>query len=184
MPYLRSILLMLSIFSMASGADPDLAEKAIRILKDRCFRCHGGSAKQAGLDVLSRESLFEKRGDPSSPFSFVVPNSVELSQLLHSIQGDESYMPKEGSPEAKSMTTEEKSLLMKWVEEGALFPKRRNAEFVSEKKVLSAIRKNLLSIKADERQYFRFFTLAHLHNNESVSEMDLLLPSCVIKSDQ
>jgi hypothetical protein len=173
MPFLKSILAMLTAFSIVSGSEQELGVKAIEILQNRCFRCHGGSAKQAGLDVLSRESLVEKRGDPTSPFSYIVPNDIELSQLLDSIQGDDSYMPKDGSPEAKAMTASEKMVIRDWVAAGAVFPKRRNAEFVSEKRVLSAIRQHLLSMKADDRHHFRFFTLAHLQNNDSVSEMDL-----------
>lgn len=159
--------------SAVMATDPELGEKAVEILQNRCFRCHGGSAKQAGLDVLSRVSLLEERGDPASPFSYVVPSNVDLSQLLDSIQGEDSYMPKDGSPEAKAMTADEKRVIRDWVAAGAVFPKRRHVEFVSEKNVLSAIRKHLLSVKADERHNFRFFTLSHLLNNDSVSEMDL-----------
>ena len=177
-PQFSSALLIASaMFSMAHGgmlqADEDLAEKAIGILQSRCSRCHGSAAKQAGLDVLSRESLLEKRGAVGSEFSFLVPGNNEKSQLLDALTGDDSYMPQEGSPEAKAMTAAEKQVLREWVAAGAVFPKRRTAKFVSEKQILTSISTFLLKSKADDRQYLRFFTFAHLNNNDSISELEL-----------
>ena len=78
------VLLLLS--SVLAAADPPadnlLAEQAYGILKERCSRCHGGSAKQAGLDVLSRENVLQERGDVGSRFAFIVPENAEKSQLL------------------------------------------------------------------------------------------------------
>ena len=173
---ITAIFLLLSSLAQAQDSSPELnqlADQAALILKERCSRCHGGSAKQAGMDVLSRENLVQLRGDVGSQFAFVVPGSVEKSQLLGALEGD--YMPQQGSPEAKAMTADERALIRKWVEAGAPFPKRRVVEFISDKQVLSAIREYLLKAKADDRQYLRFYTFTHLKNNESVSEYDLRL---------
>ena len=66
------------------GADDDLPSKAISILQSRCSRCHGGVAKQAGLDVLSRENLLESRGAAGSEFSFIVPSTALSHDSRHS----------------------------------------------------------------------------------------------------
>ncbi|MEZ6056942.1 MAG: c-type cytochrome domain-containing protein [Planctomycetaceae bacterium] len=158
------------------AGDAELAVKAYEILKTRCYRCHGGSARQAGVDVLSRDILLEERGEIGAKFAFIVPGDVAKSQLLETLEGGaDSYMPKEGSPEAKGMTDEEKELLRKWVSAGAVFPKLREFDFISETQILNAMRDYLLTSKADNRQNIRFFTLTHLHNNPTVSELDLRL---------
>tara|TARA_R100000789_G_scaffold48024_1_gene48666 strand:+ start:2991 stop:4751 length:1761 start_codon:yes stop_codon:yes gene_type:complete len=154
----------------------DLNQQAYQILQTRCYRCHGGSAKQAGLDVLSRANLLEERGETGSRFAWVVPGSVETSTLLDTLEpGPDSYMPKQGSPESKAMTDEEKQLLVNWVKAGAEFPVVENRSFISEVQILKAMRNHLLSAKADDRTNIRFYTLTHLYNNPSVSELDLRL---------
>ena len=78
-------------------SDSVLAEKACNILKERCSRCHGGSAVQAGIDVLSRESLLKERGPAGGTFFFVKPGDVAASQLIDAIDGGEdSYMRRFG----------------------------------------------------------------------------------------
>ena len=156
--------------ALAQEGDPQLAQQAYTILTERCSRCHGGSAKQAGLDVLSRENMLQERGEIGSRFAFIVPGNAEKSQLLGAIDGD--YMPQQGSPEAKAMTAAERELIKKWVIAGAPFPKRRDVQFISEKQVLTAIREHLLKAKADDRRSLRFYTFTHLQNNPSVTELD------------
>jgi hypothetical protein len=170
--------LLVLLQPLASSADePDnavLAKKAYTILKDRCARCHGGSAVQAGIDVLSRDNLIEERGPAGGTFHFVKPGDVEASQLIDAVgSGADSYMPKSGSPEARAMTDDEKELLAKWVEAGAPFPKRRDVKFVSRKQMYSAMRDYLLQAKSDARAYQRFYSFAHLINNPAVTELDL-----------
>ena len=156
--------------------DAELAKQAYGVLTQRCARCHGGSARQAGLDVLSRASLLEERGETGSKFAFVVPGDAANSRLVDSIDGGaDSYMPKSGSPEAKAITDAEKELLQKWVAAGAPFPQREVRAFISEKQILTAMRTYLLSAKADDRRYLRFYTLTHLQNNPNVTERDLRL---------
>ncbi|MFO1004662.1 MAG: c-type cytochrome domain-containing protein [Planctomycetaceae bacterium] len=156
--------------------DAALAKQAYEVLTQRCARCHGGSARQAGLDVLSRASLLEERGETGSKFAFVVPGDAAKSRLIDAIDGgSESYMPQSGSPEAKAMTDDEKELLKRWVIAGAPFPQREVRAFISEKQILAAMRKYLLESKADDRRYVRFYTLTHLQNNPNVTDRDLRL---------
>jgi hypothetical protein len=162
----------------ADDAPPgaSLAERAHAVLESRCARCHGQQAQQAGLDVLNRASLLEERGSTGSTFAFVVPGSPDKSLLVDAVQGGaDSYMPKEGSPEAQAMTDAEKALLGEWVAAGAEFPAFDDRPFLAETQVLSSIREHLLKSRSENQPYLRYFTLTHLHNNPSVSAADLRL---------
>lgn len=161
---------LLEVKAFAQEGDPNLAQQAYTILSERCSRCHGGSAKQAGLDVLSRDNMLQERGEIGSRFAFVVPGNAEKSQLLSALDGD--YMPQQGSPEAKAMTAAERELIKKWVLGGAPFPQRRDVQFISEKQVLTAIREHLLKARADDRRYLRFYTFTHLQNNPAITERE------------
>lgn len=172
-----TLLILVTSSSLAQdGRESDLPHQAYEILKSRCYRCHGGSAKQAGIDVLSRENLFQERGETGAKFAFIVPGKVDESQLLDTIDGGaDSYMPKEGSPEAKAMTDAEKQLLQDWVAAGAEFPRVETRPFISETQTLEAMRDYLLKVNADDRRNVRFYTFTHLYNNPMVSELDLRL---------
>lgn len=149
------------------------SEKAIAILKDRCYRCHGGSARIADLDVLDRSVLFENRGTTDSPIAWVIPGEPDKSLLIDAYESE--FMPLDGSPEAAAMTDEERAILRQWVEEGAEFPSGREIAFVSNLDILKAARIFLLDIDAEDRVYYRFFSFAHLSNNPAVTELDMRL---------
>lgn len=171
-----AISMTVSIPRTRGADDLSLPQKAINILRDRCYRCHGGAAQQAGLDVLSRDSLLEERGPADARFAIVVPSDAKNSKLAQAVKsGRDSYMPEQGSPEAAAMTNEEKDVLQRWIESGADFPNNRRIEFVTETRMLTAMRDHLLRIDPEKRASVRFFTLAHLHNNPKNSELDLRL---------
>lgn len=178
-PRLVALLILLVCPVLETAADEarkTLPQQASEILKSRCYRCHGGSAKQAGIDVLSRESLLEARGEAGSTFAFVVPGKSDESQLLDTLEdGPDSYMPKQGSPEAQAITDAEKAVLREWVAAGAEFPRVETRPFISETQILQAMREYLLKVNADDRRNVRFLTFTHLYNNPTVSEHDLRL---------
>ena len=153
----------------------ELAERAYAVLKDRCYRCHGGASENAGLNVLSRESLLRERGAGDAKIRFVVPNQPDDSGLWQVTEGDGAYMPLDGSPEAEAMTATERDLLKQWINAGAEFPKREVREFIRDADVLAAVRDFLFRAPAEDRQYLRFYSFAHLHNNPSVTAFDLRL---------
>ena len=126
--------------------------------------------------MLSRDNLLEQRGEIGAKFAFVVPGDTAKSQLLEAVSGGaDSYMPKDGSPEAQAMTTAEKDLLKRWIVAGAEFPRVETRPFISETQMLKAMREYLLRTPADDRHNIRFYTFTHLHNNPKVSELDLRL---------
>lgn len=158
------------------AAAEELAKQAYTILQQRCHRCHGGAAEQAGIDVLNLEVLTQERGPIGKTFFLIAPGQPEKSQLLDAVDGGaNSFMPQQGSPEAAAMTDAEKELLTKWVASGALFPKLRDFKFLSEARSFAAMRDHLQNISSEDRRYIRFYSFAHLHNNPKVSDIELRL---------
>lgn len=153
----------------------DLAAEAYAVLKNRCYRCHGGSAENAGLNVLSRESLLRQRGQGDAKLQFVVPGKPDDSGLWQVTEGDDAYMPLDGSPEAEAMTAAERGVLQEWIAAGAPFPQREVRRFVSEADLLQAVRDDLFGAPAEDRRYLRYYSLTHLHNNPAVTAFDLRL---------
>lgn len=175
-------LMILSLCALASLAAADsvradeasgLAQQAYSILKNRCYRCHGGEKKIEGIDVLDRNLLTANIGDEEFPRHLIVPGKPDDSELWYPVDGES--MPKEGSKEAGEMTADERATITRWIEAGAPFPQREVREFITTKAILTAMRDHLFKSRADDRRYLRFFTVAHLHNNQRVTEDDLRL---------
>lgn len=91
------------------------------ILSDRCFKCHGPDAKnqKSEFRLDSRDNALKDLGG----YNGVVPGDLELSELHVRIHSDDKgeVMP---PPKSKlSLSAEEKSLLDRWIKEGAKYDK-------------------------------------------------------------
>jgi serine/threonine-protein kinase len=172
---LMSSVLLAAFAQPALPADAKLADQAYAVLKSRCYRCHGGAASNAGVNVLKLENLTQVRDAGEVKFQFLVPGKSQDSKLWDVMAGDHPYMPLDGSPEAEAMTADERQLIKTWIEAGAPFPQPPDRKFVSEKDVLQAVREFLLRSPADDRAFLRFYTFAHLHNNVDLTDFDLRL---------
>lgn len=89
------------------------------ILSDRCFACHGpDQAKQkAGLRLDTPDGAYEALSKSGN--TAIVPGNLGKSEMYHRIvSNDPEYrMP---TPESNLiLTTEEKALLVRWIEQGA-----------------------------------------------------------------
>ena len=89
------------------------------ILSDRCFACHGPdkAKQQAGLRLDTPEGAYEALA--KSGHTAIVPGSLAKSELVNRILSTD---PEEMMPTPKSnlaLTTEEKAMLVRWVEQGA-----------------------------------------------------------------
>lgn len=89
------------------------------ILSDRCFACHGPdkNKQQAGLRLDTPEGAYEALA--KSGHTAVVPGNLAKSELVSRILSadPEEMMP---TPQSNlSLTTEEKALLIRWIEQGA-----------------------------------------------------------------
>lgn len=154
------------------AADGELAERAMRALETGCYRCHGGAnGLNAGLDVLSQESLLQPRGEGAIETAFVIPGDPANSLLWQAIESE--YMPLEGSREAEDLTADDRMAIRDWIAAGAPMVERRDFEVVTETQVQTAIRNYLYQARAEDRRHLRFFTLHHLHNNPTVTARDL-----------
>ncbi|MGA0559426.1 DUF1553 domain-containing protein [Larkinella sp. VNQ87] len=89
------------------------------ILSDRCFACHGPdkAKQQAGLRLDTPEGAYEALAESGK--TAIVPGNLAKSEAYHRIISDdpEYRMP---TPESNLvLTTEEKALLVRWIEQGA-----------------------------------------------------------------
>jgi len=93
------------------------------ILSDRCFVCHGpDEAKVKGkLRLDSEARAFAKQGDEAT----LTPGKPEASELWKRISSadEEERMPpaKVGSSPLKPLSDREKSIIKKWIEQGAKY---------------------------------------------------------------
>ncbi|MEX0275629.1 MAG: PSD1 and planctomycete cytochrome C domain-containing protein [Flavobacteriaceae bacterium] len=90
------------------------------ILSDRCFKCHGPdkNAVEGGLSLHTAESAYEALGEQQDHHA-IVPGNPDKSELIHRINSTDPglLMP---PPESNLTLTEwEKTILKKWIEQGA-----------------------------------------------------------------
>lgn len=153
-------------YSVTAHAD-ELADKAYRILEKRCYDCHGVDYNFENLDVLNRKGLIADRGKLKKPF--VSPGKPEDSKLLTVIEN--GVMPIDGE-----LPADETAVLREWISKGASFPEitRTQRPFISEREILDAILTDQRNIRErTQREYTRYFSLAHLHNNPDIDEKHL-----------
>jgi hypothetical protein len=103
----------------ASSPDaPSFSRDILPILSDHCFACHGPDehARKGGLRLDTREGALAP-GDGGAPA--VVPHRSSSSELLRRIRttdADDLMPPTKAN---KPLTTEQKSLLTRWIDSGA-----------------------------------------------------------------
>ncbi len=91
------------------------------ILSDRCFACHGPdqNKRQASLRLDEEESALAKNEE--SGLRAIVPGNTYKSELVNRILSadPEKVMP---TPESHlELTSEEKAVLIRWIEQGAAY---------------------------------------------------------------
>ncbi|MEQ1935612.1 MAG: c-type cytochrome domain-containing protein, partial [Fimbriimonadaceae bacterium] len=89
------------------------------ILSDKCFKCHGPDAgsRMADLRLDNSEGAFANRGGRFA----IVPGKPASSLLVERINHKDSPMPPLAS--GKSLTEAERTLIAKWIEQGAKYGK-------------------------------------------------------------
>src|SRR5450432_921196 len=101
------------------------------ILSTHCFTCHGPDAKtlKAGLrlDVFETATKKLKSGQRA-----VVPGNAKESELLARILAEDENERMPPKSAKKTLTAEQKSLLKRWIEEGAEY--QRHWAFVVPKR--------------------------------------------------
>ncbi|MEM7233443.1 MAG: DUF1553 domain-containing protein, partial [Planctomycetota bacterium] len=86
------------------------------LLRRRCYKCHGSTREEGGLQLGMRARGLEG-GDKGLA---IVPGDLQRSSLILRVAGlgGEARMPPRGEP----LSTEEISLLRTWIEQGAVWP--------------------------------------------------------------
>ncbi|MGY6742343.1 MAG: DUF1553 domain-containing protein [Cecembia sp.] len=94
------------------------------ILSDKCFSCHGPdlAAQKAGLSLHSPEMAFASLKDSPGKVA-IKPGSLRKSELFHRIisEDPEYRMPSQESN--LTLSPREKAILIKWIEDGAVYKK-------------------------------------------------------------
>ena len=92
-------------------------EKVRPILQNHCFECHGPKKQKGGLRMDSKAWLFN---GPEEKWS-VLPGKAGDSLLVHRIElnrVDPDAMP----PEGDGLSSDEKAVVRKWIDDGAAYP--------------------------------------------------------------
>lgn len=94
----------------AQEAGPDLAARAMTILRENCLNCHGAGKTKGGLALTSRETMLEG-GDSGPSIDLASPGE---SLILSAVNYEDLEMPPTGKlPDADIQT------LTEWVKAGA-----------------------------------------------------------------
>jgi hypothetical protein len=132
----------------------ETARRVKQIFTDRCFQCHGKNGRAArNIFTQDRTGLVSSR--------VVIPGDVS-SPLFKAIES--GAMPS-GGP---ALSADEKAVIREWILAGApdwgSNSSRARPEFISESAILSKIAEDLERTPPRDRQYIRYFSLAHLRN--------------------
>lgn len=158
-----AILLLLSPTGSHAQEPQDLARKAVAILKTHCYRCHGEDGKsEGGFGYATDARLLVGR-------KRIVPGDPGKSKLLKRMLNADDPMPP--SEEKVRPSTDELTLLKKWIEAGVPAPDERTPRsFVKPEKILKAMRDDLEKAGVRDRPFLRYFTLTHLYNADLSAE--------------
>jgi serine/threonine-protein kinase len=143
----------------------ETARAAVSVLSERCHACHGVDFAHAKLNVLDSAVLL---GPPDSEFEdpYITPGDLEKSRIWQMIS-DQRMPPK------KPLSEDESETIRRWIEAGAPWPKNETREAISPTEILKQIAVDLFSQRESDREFQRYFTITHLHNNASVTDRDL-----------
>ena len=105
--------------ALSAATDPavDFQRQVRAILSENCFHCHGPdkNTRMAGLRLDTREGAFSAR--PGG--SVIVPGDTRASLLYQRISHDKDAMRMPPVFTKKTLTDQQKSVLKRWIEQGA-----------------------------------------------------------------
>ncbi|HUQ91155.1 MAG TPA: PSD1 and planctomycete cytochrome C domain-containing protein [Bryobacteraceae bacterium] len=109
---MKAILLLLPAWA-AAAAPPD-SSRAIAILEQRCFQCHGDKVAMANLKLLTRDQVL--KGGARGPA--LQPGKPEASLLMDAVL----HKGKLAMPPNGKLPPEEIEILRAWISGGAVWP--------------------------------------------------------------
>ncbi len=142
------------------------------ILSDKCFLCHGPDedARKAGLRFDTEDGLYEKSSNGN--FAFFHGN-VRKSEAIERILSDDPDFIMPPSDVHLSLTPREKSILVKWVEQGAKWSKHW-AFIIPKKSVVPEIVKDWKSQNEIDHFVFEKLIQNDLEPSEQATKEQLL----------
>lgn len=105
----RALSVLACSWTVATAAEPSYTEHIKPLFAKYCVECHGIEAREAGLDLRTRESLLQG-GDSGAA---IVPGKPAASLLLKQLKGE--IMP----PEGVMPTAAEIDTVRRWIAAGA-----------------------------------------------------------------
>jgi hypothetical protein len=92
------------------------------ILSDRCFACHGPDAakQQAGLRLDVAASAYEHESEETGRYA-IKPGNPDASDVVQRILSTDPKLVMPTPESHLSLTSREKAVLIKWIEEGAKY---------------------------------------------------------------
>jgi serine/threonine-protein kinase len=163
-PFVFAVVLFVSLGTASREAAADVAEQAREVLKERCTSCHGKVNPQNGLNVLDHDALLVN--------AYVTPARLDESSLWERVStpDDDAVMPP-----GERLSEAELAVLRQWIEAGAPAVSDPTADRprVTMADVMAAVAADLRTFPSDDRPRLRYFSIAHLHNNPTVSDADL-----------
>jgi hypothetical protein len=155
----------------------ELAARATGILREYCHRCHGVQFKAPAYDVLKREILIAPRegADP-----YITPGKPEKSELWDRMGSPEPQTGDSMPPSGRKPSDADKEIIKKWIVAGAPFPKATSRTPVRDHDLVKAMVDHLRGLDDGERRFWRYITLASLHNNPSIRDDELRLARAAV----
>ena len=138
----------------------ELNRQGLEFLNTHCRKCHHDDSAYPGLDILDRNSLLVPVIATEKPF--LVAGNAELSRIWKQVEAGEMPPAEEPQPSAA-----ERETFKRWIESGAEFPPAQRTErpFLGENSLLELIQKDLLQLTPAVKAETRYFSLAHLWND-------------------
>lgn len=147
------------------AAEDVVATKAFAVLVKRCAACHGKVSPEKGLSVLDYAYM---TGDKK----IVVPKDLGNSKMWQKVALDKD----DTMPPGGRLPDDELAILREWIERGAPDFIERQATrrpFVSTEDIFRSVLDDLRKHEAFDREFLRYYSIAHLHNNPAFADADL-----------
>lgn len=111
-----------SVVAIPDSVDFSLHIKPI--LSDRCFACHGPdkNAIEGGLSLHKAEDAYAAIGENKDRYA-IVPGDLNKSELVNRILSEDPNLVMPPLESNLTLSTSEKELLKKWIEQGAVYKK-------------------------------------------------------------
>ncbi len=134
-----------------------IAQDAYAIFEQSCLICHGPDGAYRETLLIEHDTLITENGS-------VVPGAPESSRLYKRLLGEGGQLMPLGGPPLPDSQIE---TVKNWILAGApdwTSTSTAGGAFISQGEVLNAIETHLMSLAPFDRNFARYFTMAHLYN--------------------